>query len=59
MSNNDMMQNWMATMGMMSQMMAQFQQQGMRIKYKKSLNHFTEILHNFKNMLYEIYLAYL
>ena len=54
-----MMQNWMATMGMMSQMMAQFQQQGMRIKYKKSLNHFTEILHNFKNMLYEIYLAYL
>ena len=51
-----MMQNWMATMGMMSQMMAQFQQQGIRIKYKKSRN-YTEILHNFQNMLYKIYLA--
>ena len=41
-----MMQNWMATMGMMSQMMAQFQQQGIRIKYKKSISYYTEILHN-------------
>ena len=28
MSNNDMMGNWMAAMGMMGTMMAQFQQQG-------------------------------